>query len=112
MDRLYLLEAFLDSHPDPVVITGVDHVVLYMNLAAKEFFKDGSGLEGKSLFSCHNEESKRKMETVLARLAEGEEEIRITDKPGQRTYMRAIRDSAGELIGYYERYTYFPERKA
>ena len=112
MDRLYLLESFFDSHPDPIVITGTDHTVLLMNRAAKEFFEGGRELEGKSLFSCHNENSARIMREILARLAAGEEEVRITDKPGQRTYMRAIRDSAGKLVGYYERYTYFPERIA
>ncbi len=110
MDRLSLLAAFFDSHPDPVVIAGTDHKVLLLNRAAKEFFKGGYELESTSLFDCHNEKSRRIMDGILARLAAGEaEEVQITEKPGQRTYMRAIRDGEGKLLGYYERYTYFPD---
>ena len=41
---------------------------------------------------------------VLAALQAGEEERLILDDERKRIYMRAVRDEAGEVIGYYERY--------
>ena len=110
MDKRSLLEAFVECIPDPVVIADQEHLVLYCNRAAKEHFKGGDKLEGASLLDCHNADSRRKMAEVLLKLRNGEEEVQITDKPAQRTYMRAVRDSLGNLLGYYERYTYFPKR--
>ena len=48
------------------------------------------------------------LEEVLGKLQNGEEEVQITDKSEgkQRTFMRAIRDDDGKLLGYYERYMY------
>jgi hypothetical protein len=56
------------------------------------------------LFDCHNPQSQAMMREVFAALEAGETERRITDKPDQRIYMRAVRDPAGRLLGYYERY--------
>ncbi|MBW7997784.1 MAG: PAS domain-containing protein [Candidatus Glassbacteria bacterium] len=111
-----LLEAFVCGIPDPVVITDTDHMVLYMNQAAIDLFEGGEALLGKSLFDCHKEESGRIMEEVLERLKAGEVEVQITERQGedpenrQRTFMRAIRDRDGNLLGYYERYMYWPKR--
>ena len=110
MDKRSLLEAFVENIPDPVVIADTEHLILYCNPAAKKHFENGEKLEGTSLLDCHNADSRRKMAEVLEKLRNGEEEVQITDKPGQRTYMRAVRDSLGNLLGYYERYTYFPKR--
>jgi hypothetical protein len=41
---------------------------------------------------------------ILAAMQGGEEERLITDNEKHRIYMRAVRDTAGRLLGYYERY--------
>ena len=116
MDREKMLENFANSIPDPVVITGLDHTILFVNRAAVELFKEDESLVGKSLFFCHNQESKQKMETVLEQLKNGEEEVQIPSRQGgspdnrQHTFMRAIRNADGELVGYYERYMYWGKR--
>ena len=111
MSKESLLEAFANSIPDPVVIADTQHKVIFINKAAREHFENGDNLLGRSLMECHNADSKHKMEEVLAILSQGEEdEVQITDKPGQRTFMRAVKNSRGNLLGYYERYMYWPKR--
>ena len=117
MDREQLLDAFVNSMPDPVVITGLDHRIIYMNREAINLFEGGADLIGSSLFDCHKEEkSNQVIREVFERLQNGEEEVQITDRSGRRegyfqhTYMRAIRDSEGKLVAYYERYKYWPGR--
>ena len=64
MDMQKLLVAFANSIPDPVVITGTDHTVLFVNSAAVDLFKEDESLVGKSRFSCHKDESNHKIEQV------------------------------------------------
>jgi len=111
MRKESLLDSFVNSIPDPVVIADTSHKVIYLNKAAREHFENGDNLPGRSLMECHNEDSRRKMDEVLAILKKGDEvEVQITDKPGQRTFMRAVKNSRGDLLGYYERYMYWPKR--
>ena len=116
MDMVKLLDSFVNSIPDPVVITGTDHTVLFVNRAAEKLFKEDESLVGRSVLDCHNQESRQKIEAVLERLKNGEDEVRITTRQGedpenrQHTFMRAIRNDDGELTGYYERYMYWGKR--
>jgi hypothetical protein len=41
---------------------------------------------------------------ILAAMHEGEDERLITDNEKHRILMRAVRDSDGRVLGYYERY--------
>jgi DUF438 domain-containing protein len=99
-----VLAAILDSFDTPVLFVTPDHIIRYMNKAAVAHFEEGEALLGRSLMSCHDERSQVVIEEVLAALRNGEQERLISEKPNQRIYMRAVRDSAGEVIGYYERY--------
>ena len=112
MNKEKLLLALVESMPDPLVIADTNHVVLHANRAANKIMNEGKPLEGHSLDECHNEESKVRLKEVLQMLENGQEEVQITDKSEgkQRTYMRAIRDENGKLLGYYERYMYWPKR--
>jgi len=98
------MAAMLDSLKDPFLFADTTHTIRYMNSAAVAHYREGRALLGRSLFDCHNPQSQAMMREVLAALEAGETERRITDKPDQRIYMRAVRDSAGRLLGYYERY--------
>jgi len=100
-----LLAAILDSLKDPVLVADPNHVTLYMNKRAKTYYKEGDSLLGRSLLECHNAESQATMIEILAAMqTEGLEERLITDNEKYRIYMRAVRDEAGQVLGYYERY--------
>ena len=99
-----LAAALLDSLKDPFLFADTDHVIRYMNKAAIAHYKEGAALLGRSVLDCHNEDSRRQMREILAAMQHGEEERIITDNEKHRIFMRAVRDDAGRLLGYYERY--------
>ena len=99
-----LLAAILDSLRDPVLFADTGHMIRYMNKAAIAHFDEGEALLGRSLFDCHNKRSCEIIVETLAAFERGEDERLITDKPEERIYMRAVRDSGGAVLGYYERY--------
>jgi len=103
MERKTLL-AFMESLKDPFVFADTRRIVRYMNRAAIAHYKEGASLLGGSLFDCHNEQSCRMMEEILAAFHAGEDERMIRDDEKYRIYMRVVRDERGEVIGYYERY--------
>lgn len=105
------LRAILDSLRDPVLVADREHTIRYMNAAAIAHYEEGASLLGSSLLACHNEASQRMIHEALAALQAGETERLITDEPGRRIYMRAVRERDGALIGYYERYEW-PDRRA
>lgn len=94
----------LDSFKHPVLFADTGHLVRYANKAAKQFYPDGDKLVGRSLFDCHNEKSQQRICEILRQMKEGLDEVLITDNEKRRIYMRAVRNSAGELLGYYERF--------
>jgi DUF438 domain-containing protein len=103
MDNETLL-ALLDSLKNPFVFADTGHVIRYMNRAAIANYDEGASLLGRSLFDCHNEQSRAIIEETLAAFHDGEDERLITDNEKHRIYMRAVRDGTGKVIGYYERY--------
>jgi PAS domain-containing protein len=99
------LAAILDSLKDPVLVADPQHVTRYMNRAAIAHYKEGESLIGRSLLDCHQEVSQRMMVDILAAMqSNGLDEQLITDDEKHRIYMRAVRDKAGTVLGYYERY--------
>lgn len=103
-----MYKELLDSLVEPIVMADTDHVMVYMNKAAEEQFEKWGGrkLLGKSVFDCHNDNSCRIIREIFAKMRDGLEEELISDNDKQRVFMRAVRDEAGQLIGYYERYEY------
>jgi len=101
-EQLYGL--LLDSLKDPFVFVDTEHVIRYMNRAAIEKFRDGEALLGRSIFTCHNESSSEEIRFIFEKMKSGLEERIITDNEKHRVYMRAVRDTDGNLAGYYERY--------
>ena len=99
-----VLAALLESLKDPVVFADTDHIIRYMNEAGAAHYKQGRTLLGTSVMDCHNVRSREIIRDVLAALEKGDDERLITDTPERRIYMRAVRDAAGTLLGYYERY--------
>ena len=97
-------DAILDSLKNPVVFCDLDHIMCYMNKAAKSHYSEGESLIGKNVLECHNETSQKQMLEIFEEMKQGLEERLITDNEKYRIYMRAVRDDFGALLGYYERY--------
>jgi DUF438 domain-containing protein len=104
MTEIELLSALLDSLKHPFVFVDTRHVIRHMNKAALDRYKGRPAQVGRSIFDCHNENSNRVILDVFECLRRGEDEKVITDNEHQRVFMRAVRDGAGNLIGYYERF--------
>ena len=82
-----ILYNILDAYAYEIVFVDRNHIVRYMNKTAKQRY--GSRVQvGNSLFNCHNENSKKRIEEFLERADAGEEEM-------------------FEVIGYFERHEMF-----
>ena len=105
-NEIRLMNLMMDSLKDPFVFVDTDHVIRYMNKSAISRYERWGGAEllGKSIFDCHNEHSCEAILEVLREMQDGGEEKLVTDNAKHRAYMRVVRDEAGQLIGYYERY--------
>lgn len=101
-----ILENLLESLIEPILLVDSTHTIVYMNKAAIEQDKDrgGASLIGKSIFSCHNENSKKIILEMFERLKNGEKECLESENGSKKSFMRAVRNKSGNLIGYYERY--------
>jgi len=100
------LAALLDSIVEPIVFVDSQHIIRYVNKSAKDKYgkKGYASLVGNSIFQCHNERSNKIILDTYAMLQKGEDEKFIyVNSAKQRVLMRAVRDSEGKLIGYYER---------
>lgn len=104
MEKVKMFSAILDSLAEEVVFVDTDHVIRYMNPAGKKHYSPRGAVVGKSLLACHNENSVALLKNLMAQLQAGAEEMIFTDDEKHRVYMRAVRDEAGKLVGYYERY--------
>ncbi|MCI7803876.1 MAG: PAS domain-containing protein, partial [Oscillospiraceae bacterium] len=89
-----------------------DHEIVYLNKTAAERYakRGGYSLVGKSLFDCHNEDSNCRIRKVVDWFKASRENNRIftyhNPKENKDVYMIALRNDAGELIGYYEKHEY------
>lgn len=97
-------EDLLDGLKEPLVYCSADHVIRYMNAAARERYAGRPAAVGRSIFDCHNSASNAQIVEVGERLTAGEDEVQLSQDGGQRSFMRAIRSPEGEYLGYYERY--------
>jgi len=103
-ERLQLLECLMDNLKDPFVFVDAEHIIQYMNRGAVDHYRGKPAQVGKSIFACHNEDSKRIILDVFESFRKGENERMIVDDERQRVYMRAVRDKEGNLLGYFERF--------
>lgn len=106
MVKLETLLLLLDSIDEEIVLVDTNHKIVFMNRRALEEYKDGGGksLIGKSIFDCHNENSKKTILEVYERLKNGEDEVELERSSSVRTFVRSVRDHNGNLIGYFERF--------
>ena len=100
-----LLSNILDAYAYEIVFVDRDHIVRYMNQTARTRYKDRVQI-GHSLFHCHNENSKEKIEQFLKRADNGENEMfqLLNGKTGEREFFVPVRNNEGHVIGYFERH--------
>ncbi|MEI7825553.1 MAG: PAS domain-containing protein [Chlorobiaceae bacterium] len=103
-DTAVRLDYFLDSLKDAFVFCDLDHVIRYMNKAAFVRYVGRPAAVGRSIFDCHNAESNAMIVSIVERFFAGEDDVFLSDRKGERIFMRAVRDDVGALVGYYERY--------
>lgn len=112
MDLSIFFKSIVEQDICPIVICNLNHEIIYMNPSAAERYTKRGGYEliGKSLLSCHNEESNEKIKKVLEWFSESRENNRIftcrIPKENKDVYMIALRDESGKLVGYYEKHEY------
>lgn len=103
-----LLKSILDQDRAPVVVCDMDSVIRYMNPASIAYYR--RDLTGASLINCHNPASCEKIRRVLAWFSESTDHNLVYTAYDQGEnkdiYMVALRDEAGNLIGYYEKHEY------
>ncbi|MBQ7173007.1 MAG: PAS domain-containing protein [Clostridia bacterium] len=107
-----IYKSVLEADRAAVVICDLEHRIIYMNPAAINRYQrwGGKDLLGKSLLDCHNEKSREMIFKVLDWFKQsGENNLVYTfynEKENKDVYMVALRNDAGELIGYYEKHEY------
>lgn len=110
MELAKYFHSIVDQDRCPVVICNLEHEIIYMNPAAVRRYEKygGEKLIGRSLFACHREESVEAVKKVVAWFARSKEHNVVytfhNRQENKDVYMVALRDEAGELIGYYEKH--------
>lgn len=112
MDISIFLKSLAESDIAPIVICDIEHNIVYMNSTAISRYEKWGGAElvGKSIFSCHNDDSNKKIVKVVEWFAKSENNNRFfthhNPDENKDIYMVALRNDSGELIGYYEKHEY------
>lgn len=105
-------KSVLEQDTAAIVLCNLEHVIIYMNPAAEKRYqkRGGYALVGQSLLDCHNSKSNEMIEKVIDwfKKSSGNNRMYIyyNEKENKDVYMVALRDDAGELIGYYEKHEY------
>lgn len=107
-----MIKSVLEQERAAIVLCNLEHVIVYMNPAAKNRYakRGGAGLIGRSLLNCHNEKSCEIIQKVTAWFSESTDHNMIytyhNPKENKDVYMVALRDEDGTLLGYYEKHEY------
>lgn len=112
MDLNVYFKSVLEQDTASIVLCNLQHEIIYMNPAAIRSYAKygGAALVGHSLMGCHTPASQQAIEKVVAWFAASREHNIVftfhNEKQNKDVYMVALRDEAGELIGYYEKHEY------
>ena len=101
-----VLRAILDAYPYEIVFVDRSHTVRFLNAAARRRYGKQVVI-GASLFNCHNEGTKPKIEAFLRRADAGANEMfeTLNGATGEREFFVPVRDdNSGVVIGYFERH--------
>lgn len=105
-------KSIIEQDRCPVVICDTEHQIIYMNPAAIKSNEKhgGAALIGKSLLDCHDPASCQRIRQVVEWFSQSKENNIVytfhNKKVNKDVYMIALRDDAGDLIGYYEKHEF------
>ena len=108
-DQQSICVAIVESLPYPVVFVDLEHIIRYMNPAARYHYCQERGhkdLVGRCVFDCHsNPASTEQIKAIVQRFRSDSKELflKVNDR-NLRVYVTPVRSSKGDLIGYYERF--------
>jgi len=109
MDERTIMKGILDSYPYPIVFVDRDYIIRFMNRYAQYHYYQERGyrdLIGRSIFDCHDKESSvERIKAAFEKMkSDGKEAFVGVNLRNQRIYMQGVRDEAGSLIGFFERF--------
>jgi DUF438 domain-containing protein len=99
-----IYQALLENLEVPVVFVDNQHFIRFINAAGQKQYAKYGNILNKSIFDCHNPGSKQKILDIYSQLQAGLPEMLYSENQKQLAFMRAVRDSHGNLLGYYERF--------
>ena len=103
-----LFKSILEQDKAPIVVCDMNSIIVYMNPSAITRYK--KDLTGKSLRNCHPASANEQIDKVLEWFSKNNNNNIVytfrNDDENKDVYMVALRDSAGNLIGYYEKHEY------
>lgn len=105
-----VFKGIVEDLKNPVCFVSLDHTITYLNKSALERYahRGGEKLIGKSIFDCHNENSKKLTLEYFDRLLNDDNLTEIfmgyNKKHDENNYIIAVRDENKKLMGYYERH--------
>lgn len=103
-----MFKSVIEQDKAAVVICDAECNIVYMNPAAVAQYH--GDITGKNLKDCHDSNSVDKIECVIKWFEKSRENNIIfthrNAKHNRDVYMVALRNSAGELIGFYEKHEY------
>ena len=99
-----ILKAILDALDMEIVFVDTTHTIRFMNKYAVNNYKDrfGNDLIGKSIFNCHNDNSKRLILQGFLELLKGKDKVLVFKNEKLKEYMVGVRNENGTLLGYFE----------
>jgi len=99
-----ILKAILDALDIEIVFVDTTHTIRFMNKYAVNNYKDrfGNDLIGKSIFNCHNDNSKRLILQGFLELLKGKDKVLVFENEKVKEYMVGVRNENGTLLGYFE----------
>lgn len=102
-----IFKSVLEADECSVVICDTEHNIIYMNPASIKVF---GNLVGSSILDCHGEKSKAQIIKVVEWFKKSPNNNRVhtffNEQKNKDVYMIALRNSAGNLIGYYEKHEF------
>jgi DUF438 domain-containing protein len=102
------LRLILDALPFPIVFVDAQHVIRFLNKRAQFHYYKERGyrdLVGTSMFDCHNQKSRERIEDIIAKFRNhGREVLLAVNEKNERVYVTPVRNDQGEFIGYFERF--------
>ena len=99
-----ILKAILDALDMEIVFVDTTHTIRFMNKYALNNYKDrfGNDLIGKSIFNCHNDNSKRLILQGFLELLKGKDKVLVFKNEKVKEYMVGVQNENGTLLGYFE----------